>query len=64
MKWWRKHIVFSISKNHFDGQLDRFTLLFDKERLSFSRSSSIKDESESQSVAIQQWTDKLSVRVL
>jgi hypothetical protein len=51
-----------VVKNRFDGQLGRFTLRFDKERLSFSRLSSSRDESnhesadpeQQQSVPIQQ----------
>jgi twinkle protein len=38
-----------VGKNRFDGQLGRFTLRFDKERLSFSRSTpSQEDENEQQ----------------
>ncbi len=35
---------FQIGKNRFDGQLGRFTLRFDKERLSFSRSPATRDD--------------------
>jgi len=35
-----------VAKNRFDGQLGRFTLRFDKERLSFSRASPSRDESD------------------
>ncbi len=35
-----------MAKNRFDGQLGRFTLRFDKERLSFSRTSTSRDESD------------------
>jgi hypothetical protein len=35
-----------VAKNRFDGQLGRFILRFDKERLSFSRASPSQDESD------------------
>jgi hypothetical protein len=35
-----------VAKNRFDGQLGRFILRFDKERLSFSRANSSRDESD------------------
>jgi twinkle protein len=46
-----------VAKNRFDGQLGRFTLRFDKERLSFSRSNSTRDDSDAnqqQSVPVEQ----------
>ena len=48
-----------MAKNRFDGQLGRFTLRFDKERLSFSRANATRDESDDpeqqqQSVPIEQ----------
>jgi len=46
-----------VAKNRFDGQLGRFTLRFDKERLSFSRSNATRDDSDAnqqQSVPVEQ----------
>ncbi|CAF1480837.1 unnamed protein product [Rotaria sp. Silwood1] len=50
-----------VAKNRFDGQLGRFILRFDKERLSFSRSISSRDESNNESDDSEQQQQSISV---